>query len=433
MPSVMLVTTMLAMDRMAHVNTHFFNPAEGGDALLYQHLFWFFGHPEVYIIFVPASGFVSELLPAFTGRPVLGYRAIVLSLIATGFISFGLWVHHMFATPLPRLGQGFFTAASEIIAIPSAVQVFCWIATLWMGRPRWRVPLLYLVGFIVLFVLGGMTGVMLGAVTLDTQVHDTYFVVAHFHYVLIGGSVFPLFAAIYYWYPKWTGRMLHDGLGKASFWLFFIGFNLTFFPMHILGLKGMPRRVYTYHADQGWGLLNGLASAGAAVLALGVLGFVVNLLASLRRPKLAGANPWEAPTLEWATTSPPPDYNFELLPTVASLHPVWEQGRGAPLVSGLSTRRREVLTTTLMDAKPEHRFELAGDSVVPLLLALAVSAGFITVIFSPWGLPLGVGGAGLVLVWWFWRGTRPFPVEREEPRELRVATPIFGGARGGRA
>ena len=246
MPAIMLASTMLLMDRL--VGTHFFNPAEGGDALLWQHLFWFFGHPEVYIIFMPALGIVSSIIVTFSRRQIFGYTAIVLSLVSTAFMGFGLWVHHMFATDVPQLGQSFFTAASMMIAIPSGVQIFCWIATLWAGRPRLQTPLLFVIGFFFVFVLGGLTGVMLAAVPLDLQVHDTFFVAAHFHYVLIDGAVFPLFGGLYYWFPKITGRMLSELVGIWNFWLLFVGSNLTFFPMHQLRLEGMPRRVYTYLA-----------------------------------------------------------------------------------------------------------------------------------------------------------------------------------------
>ena len=260
MPAVMIASTFLILDRL--VGTHIFNPAEGGDALLFQHLFWFFGHPEVYIIFLPATGMVSSIIAAFARRPVFGYLALVLSLIAVGFLSFGLWVHHMFATGLPKLGASFFTASSMMIAIPNGVQIFCWLATLWGGRPMIRTPLLFVLGFFFIFVAGGLTGVMLASVPLDLQVHDTYFVVAHFHYVLIGGAVFPLLGAAYFWFPKITGRMMSERLGRWHFWLAFLGFNATFFPMHIVGLWGMPRRVYTYPVEMGWGPINLFITAG---------------------------------------------------------------------------------------------------------------------------------------------------------------------------
>jgi cytochrome c oxidase subunit 1 len=403
MPSVMLASGMLATDRMPDVNTHFFNPAEGGDALLYQHIFWFFGHPEVYIIFIPATGFVSDMIPVFSRRPIFGYTAVLLSLIATAFIGFGLWVHHMFATPVPQLGQGMFTAASMLIAIPSGVQVFCWIATIWLGRPWLRVPLLYILSFVMLFVMGGLTGVMVASVSLDLQLHDTYFVVAHFHYVLIGAAVFPLLGALHFWYPKWTGRMPNETAAAVACGLAFVGFNLAFFPMHQLGLLGMTRRVYTYTADTGWGPLNLLATIGAFTFALSLLIQFVNYVVSLKGGKPAGDNPWGAPTLEWATTSPPPPYNFRALPSVRSAYPVWQDDPATtPVVVGLSESKREVLTTTLMDARPEHKYELAGDGISPLLLAIVVTLTAIGLCFHPWALPIGLGAAGVVLIGWFW-------------------------------
>jgi cytochrome c oxidase subunit 1 len=400
MPAVMLGSLMLALDRL--VDTHFFNPAEGGDALLWQHLFWFFGHPEVYIIFIPATGIVSSVLAPFTRREPFGYLALVLSLVATGFIGFGLWVHHMFATGLPQLGQSFFTAASIMIAIPSGTQIFCWIATLWGGRLRMRTPLYWVLGFVVIFVAGGLTGVMLAAVPLDLQFHDTFFVVAHFHYVLIGGAVFPLLGGIAYWFPKMTGRMLSEGLGKLSFWLTFLGFNLTFFPMHQLGLEGMPRRVYTYLPETGWGTLNLLATVGAGVLALGLLVFLVNAAWSLRAGAIAGDNPWESDTLEWATSSPPPPYNFQHLPTVSDRVPLWTRHPGQPVVTGVRGDRREILVTDALDAEPDHRDILPGPTLWPFLLALSVGLTFTVCIFTPWGLPIGAVPCAIALTAWFW-------------------------------
>jgi cytochrome c oxidase subunit 1 len=419
MPAVMLASSLLASDRL--IDTHFFNPAEGGDAILYQHMFWFFGHPEVYIIFIPALGFISSIVITFSRRRVFGYTAMVLSLIATAFLGFGLWVHHMFATPLPQLGQSFFTAASMMIAIPSGVQIFCWIATMWGANLNIKTALLFVLGFVAIFVLGGLTGVMLASIPLNLQIHDTFFVVAHLHYVLIGGAVFPLFGAFYYWFPKWTGRLLSERLGKWNFGLMFVGFNLVFFPMHQLGLKGMPRRVYTYLPENGWASLNILASLGALILAFGVLVFIVNVFWARRFGTVAGPNPWGADTLEWGLASPPPDYNFFRIPVVQGRYALWDRGMEngetgeTPIIVGLSSTKRETLVTSVVDAVPELRYELPGPSIWPLLLALATAETFIVGIFTPWAFAVGAVLTFAVFVGWFFGSPNYENKDAKEP------------------
>ncbi|MBY5447431.1 cytochrome c oxidase subunit I [Rhizobium leguminosarum] len=400
MPAIMFASSTLILDRL--VGTQFYNPAEGGDALLWQHLFWFFGHPEVYIIFLPAVGMVSTILPAFVGRPLFGYLPLVMAMIATGVLSFGLWVHHMFTVGLPRLGESFFTASSMAISIPAGIQIFCWLATMWAGRPVFRTPLLFVIGFIATFVIGGLTGVMVASVPFDTQVHDTYFVVAHFHYVLIGGAVFPLIAAIYYWFPKMTGRMMSERLGRWAFWLIFIGFHLTFFPMHLLGLLGMPRRVYTYQPELPWAGLNLFISLSAVLLALGFLVFFVDVVRSWRNGLPAGPNPWKATTLEWATSSPPPSYNFRRIPVVDAREALSPNDGELAVASGLRTDRRELLVTSVVEALPEARESSPRDSVWPLWAAIATAVMLIWSMFSPWAVVWGSIPIAVTLIGWFW-------------------------------
>jgi len=411
LPAVAIASTlMLAMDRL--VATHFFNPAEGGDPLLWQHLFWFFGHPEVYIMFIPGLGFVSSIVETFARRRVFGYPVMVASLVLTGFVAFGLWVHHMFATPIPQLGRGFFTAASVLIAIPTGVQIFCWIATIWSGRPRFATAMLFAIGFIVVFTIGGITGVMQASVAFDLQVHDTFFVVAHFHYVILGGVLFPLFGAVYLWFPKFTGRLLDERLGRWHFALFFIGTNLAFFPMHLLGLQGMPRRIYTYRPELGWGDLNLLATVGAAIIGVSVLLFVVNVLRSRRHGALAGDDPWQGSTLEWAATSPPATYNFRDTPVCRSVTPLWsgdgEPAEALPVVTGLATHRRQILVTTVLDAVPDNRHNHPADTSAPFWMAATLGVTFIGAIFTPWAYVIGFALAGIAFAIWAWpRGDHP--------------------------
>jgi cytochrome c oxidase subunit I len=401
MPAVMVASTVFLLNDRT-IGTHFVNPAEGGDPLLYQHLFWFFGHPEVYIIFLPALGMISSILETHSRRGVFGYPALVLSLVGNGFVAFGLWVHHMFATGLPQIGEAYFTAASMMIAITSGVQIFCWLATLWTGRLQLTAAMHFIFGFIFIFVIGGMTGVMLASIPLDLQVHDTYFVVAHFHYVLIGGALFPLFGAFHYWFPKFTGRMIDEKLGKIAFWILFFGFNFTFFPMHIAGLHGMTRRIYTYAAEMGWGQANLLATAGAITIAFGGVIFIANVLRSLSRGSRADSNPWEAGTLEWAADSPPANYNFVNLPLITARYPLWTERSERGIVVGMRNDRREVLITTLMDAEPHHRSVLPGSSIWPFLTALGFSIGLVgSVAAFYWYYIASVLGM-IGLIGWFW-------------------------------
>lgn len=400
MPSVALASSFLLSDRL--VGTHFYNSTERGDALLWQHLFWFFGHPEVYIIFLPATGFVSEIVATFSRRSIMLYPILVLSLVATGILAFGLWVHHMFATGLPRVGYSFYTAASMSVSIPTGLQIFCWIATMWEGRLQLRVPMLYVIGFIVTFVIGGLTGVIIAAVPLDLQLHDTYFIVAHFHYVLIGGAVFPLLGAITYWFPKFTGRMMSERLGKIAFWMIFLGFQLAFFPMHVSGILGIPRRVYTYPPGMGLELPNLLSTIGSFVVATAVLLFAVNLVWSFVRGERARPNPWDAAGLEWASSCPPAKFNFAHIPVVDSRTPLWDAGERMPVAHGLRVEDRELLLTSVMSARPDVREPSAEPSPWPLVSAMAVTVMFICSIFSPWAVVFGAVPATIALIAWFW-------------------------------
>ena len=321
-PVITVAITLLLFDRL--FGTNFFNVAAGANPVLWQHLFWIFGHPEVYILILPAMGIVSDVLPTFARKPLFGYTTVVFAGVIIAFLGFGVWSHHMFTTGLGPWADSAFSLATMLIAIPTGIKVFNWIATLWGGNIQFKTPLLFALGFISMFVLGGLSGIMHAVVPVDTQQQDSYFIVAHLHYVLFGGSMFGLLAGTYYWFPKITGRMLSERLGHWNFWLTFIGFNVTFMPMHILGILGMPRRIPTYPSGMGWEGLNLVATIGSLILAVSVLVFLVNLIRSLRSGERAGDNPWGAFTLEWATSSPPPHYNFARIPVVTSREPLWE-------------------------------------------------------------------------------------------------------------
>jgi cytochrome c oxidase subunit I+III len=426
-PALVLASVMLEVERVFDIP--FFDVARGGDSLLWQHLFWIFGHPEVYIIFLPAAGLVSAMLPAFARTKLVGYTWIVLAVVATGFLSFGLWAHHMYATGIPDMALAFFAGASMAVAIPSAIQVFAWIATLWHGRPVLRTPLLFILGAIVIFVVGGLTGVMVAVVPFDWQVHDTYFVVAHFHYVLIGGMVFPLFAALTYYMPRETGRMMNEKLGQLSFWLMFIGFNVAFLPMHWTGMIGMPRRVFTYPAGSGWEMLNLISTLGSYMIAAGVLVFIINVVWHLRLGFRAGVNPWQSEGLEWATETPSHPYNHRSIPRVKSVAPLWDQPdivsrirHGEEYLPTALEGRREALVTSVVSAKPEYVLRLSHPTVVPLLAAIATGVMFIGVLVSVYTATL-IGAVvllGIMLIW-FWR---PLPEKEEKDVGLGLHLPI---------
>jgi cytochrome c oxidase subunit I+III len=376
---LLTATVLLELDRAT--GTCFFEMDKGGNNLLWQHLFWFFGHPEVYIMFLPATGIVSMIVPVFSRRPIVGYELIASAILVTGFVSFGLWVHHMFTAGLPAFAMTFFTAASLMIALASGVQVFAWIATLWGSLPHFRTPLLFVLGFMFLFVLGGLTGVMVAVVPFDQQVHDTYFVVAHFHYVLIGGVLFPMFAGAYYWLPKITGRLMSHRLGCLNFWLTFVGFNLTFFPMHLMGFFGMPRRVYTYPRELQLEGYNLISTFGSGLMALGAAVFLVDLVRSLKFGAPATNDPWQADSLEWSITSPPPCYGWLSLPIVLGRHPLWQNDGSVEVEENLETLREQMagqphnwrgtLVTDAVDSTPQAIQFLPTPTFIPMWTALA--------------------------------------------------------------
>jgi cytochrome c oxidase subunit 1 len=322
LPPLGAAQVMLLLDRF--LGAHFFDTQAGGSAVLWQHFFWIFGHPEVYVLIIPGFAFASEIIPVFSRKVIFGYHIMVAASCAIGFISLGVWAHHMFAVGMTPAGNAFFATSTMLVGVPTGIKIFNWLGTMWGGKIRFKVPMLFCIAFLFQFLLAGLTGIHLAVAPFDWQLTDTYYVVAHFHYVLIGGLLFTIFAALYYWFPKATGRMLSETLGKWHFWLFLIGFHITFDPLHFAGLLGMPRRIYTYQAGRGLETINVIASCGVIFQAAGVLCFVINVLRSLRSGEPAGDDPWDAWTLEWSTSSPPPEYNFATPPVVRSRRPLWD-------------------------------------------------------------------------------------------------------------
>ena len=355
LPVLTVALVQLLFDRQ--YTTSFFLPSGGGDPILWQHLFWIFGHPEVYILILPAMGIVSEVLPTFSRKPLFGYAAMVFAGVAIGFLGWAVWSHHMFTTGLGAVPRVVFATSTMIIGVPTGIKIFNWLSTMWGGSIRFTTAMYFSVSFIALFTIGGISGVMHASPPVDQQQQDTYFIVAHLHYVLVGGAIVGLFSGLYYWWPKMTGRFLGETLGKWNFWLMFIGLNMTFFPMHFLGVSGMPRRIYTYDEGLGWEFWNMFASVGALILAIGVLVFVINVARTMRQPKTAGDNPWDGSTLEWATSSPPPEHDFDAIPEVRARDPLWydrDHGLSQP------------------EGDPEEHIHMPPPSYYPLVLALGV-------------------------------------------------------------
>jgi cytochrome c oxidase subunit I+III len=430
-PPLIAGSLLLELERAFH--WPFFDPAGGGDPLLWQHLFWLFGHPEVYIIFLPSVALIAMIVPTFARTPIVGYSWVVLAAIGTGFLSFGLWVHHMFTTGLPGVSLGFFSAASEAIGIPTAVQIFCFIATIAAGRVTRSVPMLFTFGSLVIFVLGGLTGIMVAIVPFDFQAHDTFFVVGHFHYVLIGGALFPIFAGVYYFFPLVNGKALSERLGRIGFWTAFIGFNIAFLPMHITGLRGMPRRVFTYPADIGFDLLNLTSTIGAFILAAGIGVIFWDLVRPKGKQPYSPRNPWKAGTLEWLQEMPGKPWGVRSIPEVDSRYPLWDQpnferdvDEGRFYLPDAEELKRETIVTSVIDAKPDACVRLPGPSWIPLWAAITIGGFFVLGTFHLWmpALACMVVGTG-VIIYWLWTGTAIIPEKPEKYVGLGLTLPLY--------
>jgi cytochrome c oxidase subunit I+III len=400
-----LNVALIFLELQRQLGFRFYDVAAGGEPLMWQHLFWIFGHPEVYIIILPAFGIATSIIPTFVRRRMVAFPLVALAEVMVAFIGFGVWAHHMFAVGLATVTTVYFAAASLIIVIPSAIQLFAWITTILSGTPRFKTPLLYIVGFILMFIVGGLSGITFAAIPFDQQLTDTYYVVAHFHYVIFGAAVFPILGGFFYWFPKVTGRMYNERAGQLSFWLVFAGTTVTFFPMHILGLLGMPRRQYTYEHGLGWGTLNLLETLGAYLLAAGLLLVVANLVISLRRGARAGNDPWGGDTLEWSTSSPPPAYNYAVIPRVSSPYAMWdredreEDARRLERGEGVLERGHETASTTVLDGEPDELLAMPSESWSPIVVAVLISAVFTMLLLAHWVTALVLVGVTLAALY----------------------------------
>jgi cytochrome c oxidase subunit I+III len=428
-----LIAGDLLMEIERLLDWPFFDPARGGDPLLWQHLFWIFGHPEVYIVFLPSIALVAMILPTFSRHPMVGYTWVVLAAVGTGFLSFGLWVHHMFTTGLPGISLGFFSAASQAVAIPTGIQIFCFLATLRAGRLVRSVPMLYVFGGLATFVIGGLTGVMVALAPFDFQAHDSYFVVSHLHYVLIGGTVFPLIAGLYYFFPITRGKLLGERPGRIAFWLLFAGFNLTFFPMHWTGLLGMQRRIFTFPEGLGWDRLNLISSVGALVLAAGFAVLLVELLRPRGKDPWAPRNPWGAGTLEWLADNPQRPWGVRSVPEIDSRYPLWDQpdfmrdvDQGRFYLPDAEELKRETLVTSAIDAQPLQCLRLPGNTFLTLWAAVATGGAFVFATFEWWWPTLlSVVAAVALIVAWLWTGTSWIPEKPSKHVGLGLTLPLY--------